>query len=235
MKSLFGVIIAVGLFYFVKLLIKNSSSSEDNETITDEASYDDEENSTPVSRIIAQAEKYYPNNNPRKAAQSQDDVKGKSIISNLENEIVKLTNTENPDTKLIAEKIKEFSNVCKDWRRLRDLANSLSKTSISKDFAWSLYNKALLIGGSRSTIYEPMAQLRKKERNYYDATRLFIMALADSPTKSCENQIRICLGKMGFKKNAETLKNDLVNIISEGGGKKALEKLESLRGQLEEK
>ncbi len=119
-----------------------------------------------------------------------------NTLDQIENEILSLCNEDNYDTKIISEKIKEVSGLCdanNEWWRLRNLAYSLEKTPLSYDFSWSLYNRALLVrmklGGDLSTIYKPMGYLRKKENNYTDAVRYFVLAFVKSGPSRTPNPV----------------------------------------------
>ena len=163
--------------------------------------------------------------------QTQEDIKIKNEMTALEDKIIQLARGEQPDTKSISKQVRQYCNVCKDWWRLRDLANVLVKTSPCNNTAWSLYNRALIMGRFHPSIYESMGRLRRKEGNYFDATKLFLLSFAGSklPTKSCENQIRICLINMGFKDKTEEIKDNLISMVIRKGKDEALEKLESLK------
>ncbi len=168
----------------------------------------------------------------------EEESKKIATIDKLEGEIFLLAQEDTPNVSLIAKKLKEFCSICeteKRWWQLRDLANRLIKTNISHDFSWSLYNNAIQVraqsGGGLATIYEPMAMLRKKENNFYDAIKLFLLAYLDSesPTKNAENQIQICLRKIGFKDNSQEIKDKLFKTVKSEGINEALKILYSNR------
>jgi len=146
------------------------------------------------------------------------------------------TARENPShKKRLFKQIKNLGHLCqsrKEWWRLRDLADALVKTDVDYDLCWSLYNAALHVrmatGGDLSTIYGPMGLLRKKEGAFFDATRLFLLAYSQYKTKTSENQIRICLRKMGVD-NPKAARDDLVDTLAKQGRDAALGKLKALR------
>lgn len=121
--------------------------------------------------------------------------------------------------------------VCREqsaWWTLRDEARSLSKSG-HRDVAWALANAAVSIciengRGNLSSIREVMGDITKRDGRYRRACEMFLLAVAESngsPSKNSQNQLRICLKKAGFKTDAETVRDELVQVAMSLGYKEA--------------
>jgi len=171
--------------------------------------------------IIKQAKQKSPITAARLEKKSQEVVAKRQMYARLDPLRESLKQVKESKRGKYPKMLREVVAACEGagaWWEIRKTGIQLSRMQ-KFEGAWLLFEAALDLAkrteGNVATVYEAMADLRKKQGRHGEAAALYLRSCLSAhgePTKRSYDQLRISIKKSGAKADAAALRNQLLSL-----------------------